>query len=43
MQELNTGYSYRTNRRYGRMGHLVRNRFSSKLIEDDSHLLEACS
>lgn len=42
MQELNTGYSMRTNRRYGRTGHLVRNRFYSKLVEDDSHLLEAC-
>ena len=42
MQELNTGYAIRTNKRHGRTGHLVRNRFYSKPIEDDSHLLETC-
>lgn len=42
MQDLNTGYSRRTNLRYTRTGHLVRNRFYSNLIEDDAHLLEAC-
>lgn len=42
MQELNTGYAIRTNKRYGRTGHLVRNRFYSELVEDDSHLLELC-
>ena len=42
MQELNTGYSIRTNRRHGRTGHLVRNRFYSNLIEQQSHLLEVC-
>jgi REP element-mobilizing transposase RayT len=42
MQLLNTGYSMRTNKRYGRKGHLVRNRFYSKLVEDDAHLLELC-
>ena len=41
MQQLNTGYSVRTNKRYGRTGHLVRNRFYSGLVEDDVHLLEA--
>lgn len=41
MQLLNTSYSIRTNRRYGRTGHLVRNRFYSTLIEDERHLLEA--
>jgi putative transposase len=41
MQVLNTGYSIRTNKRHGRTGHLVRNRFYADLIEDDSHLLEA--
>lgn len=40
MQELNTRYSVRTNKRYGRSGHLVRNRFYSDLM-DDSHLLQA--
>jgi REP element-mobilizing transposase RayT len=42
MQELNTGYSIRTNKRHGRTGHLVRNRFYAKLVEDDSYLLEIC-
>jgi putative transposase len=42
MQELNTGYSIRTNKRHGRTGHLVRNRFYSRLIESESHLLEVC-
>lgn len=42
MQELNTGYAVRTNKRHGRTGHLVRNRFYSKPVEDDSHLLELC-
>jgi REP-associated tyrosine transposase len=42
MQDLNGRYSRRTNARYGRTGHLFRNRFSSTKIERDSHLLEAC-
>jgi REP element-mobilizing transposase RayT len=42
MQELNTGYSIRTNKRHDRTGHLVRNRFYSRVVEDDSHLLEVC-
>jgi putative transposase len=42
MHELNTGYSTRTNKRHGRTGHLVRNRFYSSLVETDSHLLEVC-
>ncbi|MDX6407158.1 MAG: REP-associated tyrosine transposase [Gaiellaceae bacterium] len=41
MQVLNTGYSVRANKRYGRTGHLVRNRFYSNLLEDDAHLTEA--
>jgi len=41
MQVLNTGYSVRTNKRHGRTGHLVRNRFYSNLVEDDAHLMEA--
>jgi REP element-mobilizing transposase RayT len=40
MQLLNTGYAIRTNKRHGRTGHLVRNRFYSELVEDDSHLAE---
>jgi putative transposase len=42
MQELNTGYAIRTNKRYGRTGHLVRNRFYSRLVKEDAHLLELC-
>jgi REP-associated tyrosine transposase len=42
MQELNTGYAIRTNKRYRRTGHLVRNRFYSKLVKEDAHLLELC-
>ena len=41
MQLLNTGYSVRTNKRHGRTGHLVRNRFYSRLVEDEAHLVEA--
>jgi REP element-mobilizing transposase RayT len=41
MQVLNTSYSVRTNKRYGRTGHLVRNRFYSELVEDETHLMEA--
>jgi len=41
MQVLNTGYSVRTNKRHGRTGHLVRNRFYSELVEDETHLMEA--
>lgn len=41
MQELNRGYSWRTNQRYGRQMHLFRQRFWSAEIETESHLLEA--
>ena len=42
MQELNRGYSWRTNLRYGRRMHLFRQRFWSAEIETESHLLESC-
>jgi putative transposase len=42
MQELNGGYSRRTNGRYGRTGHLFQNRFSAAAISRDAHLLETC-
>jgi putative transposase len=42
MQELNGGYSRRTNSRYGRTGHLFQNRFSVTPIARGSHLLETC-
>jgi putative transposase len=42
MQELNGGYSRRTNSRYGRSGHPFQNRFSARAISHDAHLLEAC-
>lgn len=41
MQELNRGYSWRTNRRYGRRMHLFRQRFWSTEVKTGSHLLEA--
>jgi putative transposase len=42
MDVLNGGYARCTNERYGRTGHLFGRRFQSTLIEDESHLLEAC-
>jgi putative transposase len=42
MQELNAGYAIETNKRHRRTGHLVRNRFYSRLLTEDSHLLELC-
>ena len=42
MQVLNAGYAVRTNARYKRTGHLVRNRFYSHQVEDEEHLLELC-
>jgi REP-associated tyrosine transposase len=40
MQLLNGGHARLTNARYGRTGHLFRNRFWSKAIEGDEQLLE---
>lgn len=42
MQLLNSGYAVRTNSRYKRTGHLVRNRFYSQQVETEAHLLELC-
>jgi REP element-mobilizing transposase RayT len=42
MQVLNGEFSRRTNRRFGRTGHLFENRFYDEPIESDAHLLEAC-
>jgi hypothetical protein len=42
MQLLNCGFARRMNRRYGRTGHLFRQRFYGGPIKDDAHLLEAC-
>jgi putative transposase len=42
MQILNAGYAVRTDRRYGRSGHLVQNRFYSHEVESEDHLLELC-
>jgi REP element-mobilizing transposase RayT len=42
MQELNCGYATRTNMRYGRTGHLFRNRFWDEVCDGEAHLLEAC-
>jgi REP-associated tyrosine transposase len=42
MRDLNGGHSLHVNRRHGREGHLLRNRFHSEPIEDEAHLLQAC-
>jgi putative transposase len=42
MQVLNGEFSRRTNRRHGRIDHLLKNRFSDRLIETEDHLYEAC-
>ena len=42
MQELTSGYSRQTNRRYGRSGHFFRQRFFSSHLKRDAHLLESC-
>jgi hypothetical protein len=42
MQLLNSGYAVRTNSRYKRTGHLVRNRFYSQQVETEAHLLKLC-
>ena len=42
MQWLNGGFSRITNRQQGREAHLFRNRFASRVIESDAHLLAAC-
>lgn len=39
MQYLNGGYARRINSRYGRTGHVFRNRFWSKFIDNDAQLL----
>jgi REP element-mobilizing transposase RayT len=41
MQELNGNHARRMNRRHGRTGHLVQNRFFSVELESDSHLIAA--
>jgi REP element-mobilizing transposase RayT len=42
MQWLNGAFSRITNQQQGREAHLFRNRFASRLIESDAHLLAAC-
>ena len=42
MQWLNGSHSRITNGHHGRSAHLFRNRFSSRLIQSDAHLLAAC-
>ena len=41
MRELNGGHARRMNRRYGRRNHQFGDRFTSTVIESDSHLLNA--
>jgi putative transposase len=42
MQELVSGYSRQTNRRYGRRDHLFRQRYFSVRLKREDHLLEVC-
>lgn len=42
MQELLSGYSRQTNRRYGRRDHLFRQHFFSVRLQRHEHLLEVC-
>ena len=39
MARLGTGYTHRFNRRHQRVGHLVQNRYRSRLVDDDRDLL----
>lgn len=39
MARLGTGYAVSFNRRHGRVGHLLQNRYRSRLLEDDRDLL----
>jgi putative transposase len=41
MQALNGNHGRRTNRRHGRTGHLVQNRFFSVALESDAHVVGA--
>jgi putative transposase len=38
MQQLNSAYAYRFNKRHGRRGHVFGERFSSWVIRDEAHL-----
>jgi hypothetical protein len=42
MRQLNGMYTQWVNRRHGRVGHLFQGRFKGILVQQDSHLLEAC-
>jgi putative transposase len=43
MQRLNSAYARYFNRRHGRFGHVFAERFSSRAIEDETYLYEACA
>jgi REP element-mobilizing transposase RayT len=42
MRDLNGGFARWSNRRYGRTGHLWRNRFFAKRLENEAHALLTC-
>jgi len=42
MRHLNGVYTQSVNRRFGRVGHIFQGRFTSILVNRDSHLLELC-
>jgi putative transposase len=43
MQRLNSSYALSFNRRHGRFGHLFAERFSARVIEDETYLYDACA
>lgn len=43
MQGLHSAYAVRFNRRYGRFGHLFAERFTSRAIEGEEYLHDACA
>jgi REP element-mobilizing transposase RayT len=43
LQQLNWLYAMHFNTRYGLFGHLLADRFSTRAIEGDEYLFEACA
>jgi REP-associated tyrosine transposase len=43
LQRLNWQYALHFNRKYGCLGHLFADRFSSRVIESEEYLFEACA
>jgi REP element-mobilizing transposase RayT len=43
MQELNGTYAQAFNRKYRRWGHLFGDRFASRVVRDEQHLINVCA